>query len=82
MSLHARAYNTPDVDVIGPIPVNCPQCDTALGRQIRITLESEWSASKRRGLPEALLACPGCRRLFVAALWLSIAAYAVDGQAA
>ena len=82
MKSSLTSYHTPDVDVIGPIAVNCPRCNTALGRQVRITLGSAHNVSTRRGLPEALLACPGCRRLFVAALWLSMTAYAVDEQAA
>jgi hypothetical protein len=82
MRLREQSYHRPDVDVVGPIAVDCPWCNTPLGYQLRITLESAFNASRRPQLPEALLSCPGCREGFIAGLWLSIAAYAVEGRAA
>jgi hypothetical protein len=49
---------------------------------VRVTLESAWSASKRSAGGEAYLVCLTCRNAWIAALWLSIAAYAVEGRAA
>jgi hypothetical protein len=82
MSLQSRVYHRPDTDVVGPIAVDCPRCNTPLGYALRITLESARNASRRPALPEALLSCPSCRQPFVAGLWLSIAAFAVEGRAA
>jgi hypothetical protein len=49
---------------------------------VRVTLESAWSASKRPASNEAYLVCPTCRKAWVAALWLSIAAFAARKVAA
>jgi len=57
--------------VIGPVKVSCPRCDRELGHQVRITLETARRAAKRPAPTEALLTCPGCLRMFVAALALS-----------
>jgi hypothetical protein len=72
----------PRPDLIGPVQVNCPKCGHDLGPQVRVTLESAWSASKRSTAREAYLVCPHCRKAWVAALWLSIAAYAGSEVAA
>jgi hypothetical protein len=82
MNWRERVYHRPDTDVVGPVAVNCPRCSTPLGYALRITLETAHNASRRPSLPEAIIACPHCRKSFVAGLWLSIAAYAVDGRAA
>jgi hypothetical protein len=75
-------HRCPDVDLIGPVRINCPTCDTELGAGIRVTLESAWSASKRTAAREAYLVCPNCRKAWIAVLWLSIAAYAGSEVAA
>ena len=82
MSLQVRVYHRPEADVVGPVQVSCPRCSADLGYQLRITLESAFNASRRSALPEALVSCPHCRKSFVAGLWLSIAAFAVEGRAA
>ena len=82
MSLQERVYHAPRPLVIGPVSVSCPTCDTDLGRQVRITLESAWSASKRSVGRECYLVCPACSKAWIAALWLSIAAYAGSEVAA
>ncbi len=71
MSLRERAYHSPRPLVIGLMSVNCPRCDRELGHQIRIVLETARRAAKRPAPTEALLTCPECRRLYVAALALS-----------
>jgi len=71
MSLHERLYHAPLPSVIGPVSINCPRCDRQLGHQIRITLETSRRAAKRPAPTEALLICPDCHRLYVAALALS-----------
>ena len=71
MSLHARAYTIPRPLVIGPVQLNCPKCDAPLGSQLRVTLETARRAAKRPAPTEALLICPDCQRLYVAALALS-----------
>ena len=83
MSITQRSVNTrPDVDLIGPAGISCPKCDASLDYQLRVTLTSAWSASKRPPAAEAYIVCPHCRKAWVAGLWLSTAAYAVDGRAA
>ena len=69
-------------DVIDPVRISCPKCDTQLGHGIRVTLESAWSAGKRPALREAYLSCPNCRRAWVVTLQLSIAAFAGSEAAA
>jgi hypothetical protein len=71
MSLRERLYHAPLPLVIGPVRIFCPRCDTELGSQVRITLETARRAAKRPAPTEALLVCPDCRRLYVAALALS-----------
>lgn len=61
-------------DLIGPVPVSCPKCDHDLGPQVRVTLQSAWSASKRPAPSEAYLVCPHCRKAWVASLRLSLGA--------
>jgi len=83
MSGTRRSVNIPpDADLIGPIAVSCPSCDSALSAQLRIVLRSSWSASKRPPATEAYLTCSNCRKAWVAALWLSSAAYAGSEAAA
>jgi hypothetical protein len=83
MSIAQRFVNyPPQADVIGPVAVNCPTCDQDLGPQVRITLESSWAASKRPPAREAYLTCPHCRKAWIAALWLSMAAFAGSDVAA
>jgi len=82
MSLRERVYHIPTASVIGPVTITCPKCDTNLGPHVRVTLESAWSAAKRPASSEAYLVCPTCRKAWVAALWLSIAAFAVQEVAA
>ena len=72
----------PRPDVIGPVRISCPRCDTELGHGIRVTLESAWTAAKRPASNEAYLVCPSCRTAWIAALWLSIAAYVAQEVAA
>lgn len=69
--LQERVKRLPTALVIGPVHVNCPRCDTPLGSQIRVTLETARRAAKRPAPTEALLVCPNCQRLFVAALALA-----------
>jgi len=71
MSLQERLYHAPRPLVIGPVKISCPGCDRELGHQIRVTLETARRAAKRPAPTEAVLACPGCHRLYVAALALS-----------
>jgi hypothetical protein len=81
--IHQNLWNSlPGPDVIGPVRISCPRCDTELGYGIRVTLESAWSASKRSPAAAAYLVCPSCHKAWVASLALSIAAFAVEGQAA
>jgi hypothetical protein len=82
MSLHTSVYRPPRHHAIGPVDIACPTCNTPLGYALRATLETARNATKRSALPEALLTCPSCRRLWVAGLWLSIAAYAGSEVAA
>lgn len=81
-SLQPARSLPPAADLIGPVTVNCPRCDQPLGYQVRIVLESGWAASKHPPPSQAYLTCPSCRKAWVAALWLSIAAYAVSEVAA
>jgi len=71
MSLRDRAYHVPKPLVIGPVKIACPRCDRELGHQIRVTLETARRAAKRPAPAEAVLICPACHRLYVAALALS-----------
>ena len=82
MSLRERVYHAPRQDVVAPVRISCPTCNHELGRGLRVTLESEWSASTRPATSEAYLVCPSCRKSWVAALWLSIAAFAGSEVAA
>jgi hypothetical protein len=82
MTIRVSAYHPPRHDAIGPVSIECPRCDQPLGYAIRITLERATNAAKRPALPEALVCCPACRRLWIAGLHLSLAAFAVDGRAA
>jgi len=71
MSLRERVYHAPRPLVIGPVKVSCPRCDRELGHHIRVTLETARRAAKRPASTEAVLICPACHRLYVAALALS-----------
>jgi hypothetical protein len=82
MTIRVSAYHQPRHEAIGPVSIDCPRCGSPLGYALRITLESSSNASKRPALSEALLICGSCRRLLVAGLHLSLAAFAVDGRAA
>ncbi len=69
--LQERVKRLPQALVVGPVVVDCPRCNAPLGAQVRITLETARRAAKRPAPTEVLLVCPGCQRLFVAALALS-----------
>ncbi len=79
---HRVARIPSDADLIGPVCLSCPRCDTDLDYQLRVTLTSAWSASKRPPAPEAYVVCPSCRKAWIAGLWLSSAAYVAEGRAA
>jgi len=71
MRLRDQAYHSPKASVIGPVSVTCPRCDRELGHQLRVILETTRRAAKHPAPSEALLICPACHRLYVAALALS-----------
>jgi hypothetical protein len=80
---NSRVASTPsDLSLIDPVAVRCPKCDTDLGARLLVTLGSAWSAGKRPPAPEAYLACPSCRKAWVASLRLSSVPSAVEGRAA
>lgn len=83
-TLQERVKRLPQSLVIGPVVVDCPRCDAPLGAQVRITLETARRAAKRPAPTEALLVCPDCQRLYVAALALAPSGrlVAVEGRAA
>ena len=72
----------PTADLIAPVRISCPKCGSALGPQIRVTLEAARRAAKRPAPTEAVLSCPDCEEAWIAALWLSIAARAGSAVAA
>ena len=72
-SVNKRRYRPPRQAMIGPVDVSCPSCDVPLGFALRVTLETARQAAKRPQLPEALVTCARCQRIWVAGVWLAIA---------
>jgi hypothetical protein len=69
-------YRPPRQAAIGPVEIQCPSCDVPLGFALRVTLETARQAAKRPQLPEAVVTCTSCRRIWVAGVGLAIAAVA------
>jgi len=72
----------PHADLMSPISVRCPKCDTDFGALLRVTLVLTWSACQCLPVPETHLVCLSCRKVWVAGLCLPTAAYAVEGRVA
>lgn len=78
----ARPGSPPRQAAVGPVQIDCPACTEKLGFALRITLERAREAAKRPQLPETLIICPSCRRVWIAGLHLSRAAYSEEGAVA